>query len=739
MLLALTLPALAQEADWCDSYLPPEAPDVVVDDGCQSEPRIGTFNPTVEWQWLASSATGYNHVMSTPTVGNLTDDNNDGVIDDADVPDILFVGHGYHGWSSYGYVTLLSGDSGAEHWVTGDIGGYSAIGGAGTAIGDLEGDGSPDFCVTGYTVGVICAEYDGTLKWAAGTPPGYGAGYPTIGDMDGDGCAEVAIGAQIFDCTGALVGQGAYGDSDLGLGAISVMADMDVDGQLELVAGNAVYERDGTLVWSDGGAEGYPAVGDFDADGLPEVVRTGNSYVTLTDDDGTILWTVAVYGGGRGGPPTVADFDGDDAPEVGVAGAYYYTVYEGDGSILWSQAVIDTTSNATGSSVFDFEGDGRAEVVYADEYTLFVFDGATGGILLSDTHHDSGTWFEYPVIADVDQDGSSEIVLPSNTYRTSGDWAGITVIGDLDDSWMPSRPIWNQHSYHITNVNDDGSIPAVETENWLSWNNFRSAGLATGPSDWQVDLEILGEGRCAGACADEPRVVEVWLQVGNAGLADAVDAELTFYRYVGNAVTLVGTHTVSLASGEGTLVGPYAFTWDDWGDGDLWVSLSPVDVNDCDWDNQEWNLGWWPYPEVDADGDGYDPAECGGDDCDDTDPYVNAGAAEVPYDGADNDCDESTPDDDLDADGYPHVEDCDDEDPAVNPDADDVPDNGVDEDCDGLDAVSDGGDDTGVVGDGDDPDKCGCASGPGGGPEAGWLLALAAAVTLRRRRGNKSA
>ena len=54
-----------------------------------------------------------------------------------------------------------------------------------------------------------------------------------------------------------------------------------------------------------------------------------------------------------------------------------------------------------------------------------------------------------------------------------------------------------------------------------------------------------------------------------------------------------------------------------------------------------WN--WWPRdslaspnkPDVDDDGDAY--TEIQGD-CDDTDPAVNPGATEVPYNGKDDDC-----------------------------------------------------------------------------------------------------
>jgi hypothetical protein len=54
------------------------------------------------------------------------------------------------------------------------------------------------------------------------------------------------------------------------------------------------------------------------------------------------------------------------------------------------------------------------------------------------------------------------------------------VIRDVEDRWVQGRRIWNQHTYHVTNVREDGTIPQVEPKSWLDLNTFRTQAQIEG-------------------------------------------------------------------------------------------------------------------------------------------------------------------------------------------------------------------------------------------------------------------
>jgi len=573
----------------CEDFVPTSPPTVGLNEECLRPPTVGAFTPVVEWQWSANTIhPGFHQIMASPAVGHLDDDNGDGAVSEEDIPDVVFTSFTGSAYSSPGTLTAIRGSDGTTLWSIMQAGDEPIFSSSGVAIGDLEGDGSVEVCVSGSAHTVVCVNgEDGSLAWAAGSEIAtYGC--PSIADLDGDGLAEVIHGRTIIAHDGTVIaqGEGGYGG---GIRA-SFAIDWDGDPELEVVAGNTVYEMDGSITWSDELVDAAPAVGDFNLDGLPDLVRSGAGQVIVTLNDGTVLWQTPTAGGGGAGAPTVADFDGDGLPEVGVADLSRYTAYDTDGTLMWSNTVSDYSSSQTGSSVFDFEGDGAAEIVYADEHTLWIFDGATGEVRMAQEGHASGTLMEYPLVADVDGDGSTEIVIASNNYTYSGR-NGITVIGDADDSWAPARPVWNQYAYHITNVNDDSSIPTTQRKNWLTWNNFRTGGTEVGPANWQADLIPWPAQMCLDLCASDE--VTAFIPVANQGLILAEDVVVVLEREDGTQIDV--KNIPILGAGVGWNLGPIQLTQAQWGDARLFAFVDwPDNVDECIEDNNVLDLGTWP-------------------------------------------------------------------------------------------------------------------------------------------------
>ncbi len=490
-------------------------------------PPVGSFTPVLKWKKdTFSVAPSDNNVMMMPAVGSLTDDDGDGDADGDDTPDIVFITYG----ASYpaGTLRMISGDGGREEL---NITNQNLQGTGGVALGDIDGDGWTDIVAPTTDYKIKMFDHTGALVWTSASLSGHIYGTsdnPAISDMDGDGHPEIICGSAILDKRGNIVGLGSSGMAGVNgqnVGTTSFAVDIDGDGQQEVVTGNALYNRDGSVKASNSQIDGYTAVGNFDADPKGEIVVVSGGKIRLQDDDMRVLCTASIPGassGYYGGPPTIADFDGDGEAEFAAASGSKYSVFEKDCSVKWQANTQDASSGNTGSSVFDFEGDGAAEAVYADETKLWAFNGADGSVKLQSPQHSNGTWLEYPAIADVDNDDHAEIVVANTSTEF-----GIYVFGDAGNSWMPARKIWNEHAYSITNVDDNGGIPAVAAQNWLSYNNFRSGDLAPAGGYSGPDLVVSVKDVCTDEC-DRDRLT-VWLQIANDGYEDVdedVDVEL---------------------------------------------------------------------------------------------------------------------------------------------------------------------------------------------------------------------
>jgi hypothetical protein len=422
---------------------------------------------------------------------------------------------------------------------------------------------------------------------------------PSMHDIDDDGVPEVLFDRFVYDNAGCLLNASATYTNYLRLGLFSVVSDVDNDGTPELVRHDGVYAWDGDdwireASWApddvvEAERVGHVAVADLgnfpgaagDAPGRAEiVVASAPAIDSASSATGTVrVMTVAgeiVFGpyalpneageiAGRGGPPTIGDFDGDGRRELAVAGGSRYTVFDLDCDIdglsgpgcmrtdvslprgvLWSRPSQDRSSNVTGSSVFDFDADGQAEVVYGDECFVRIYRGTDGEVLFSSSAS-SGTGYEMPVIADVDGDFNSEIVIaltsgvpcpatdPIYTRGTAtfANGTGIRVLRDVMDRWAASRPIWNQHAYSVTNVNDDGTIP--RTSAWMrnhgdpTLNNFRMNAQGSlelrGAADLTVSLA-----RASDLCDTLTGEVTLAANVCNRGTNPVPDgARVVFY------------------------------------------------------------------------------------------------------------------------------------------------------------------------------------------------------------------
>lgn len=345
---------------------------------------------------------------------------------------------------------------------------------------------------------LICYDYDpmtqtynfkwrsvGLINQPTGTAVNGNNNMPNFADFNGDGIPEIYVRNQIFNgLTGVQIING--GTNSVGANtnfnvasrfafplAYDVLPDnacLDCAGE-ELIAGNQVYavhidpvtpaNSRMTVVRTAAGnkLDGYTSIVDIDRDGdLDGIICTSLS-ATLAEvyiwdlQTPTVLYTRTLPTANHAiSRANAADFDGDGFPEFGICTSNQYTVLEVQAGALvpkWTTPTTDV-SGGTSSTVFDFEGDGKFEVIYRDETTLKVFNGATGQVLFT-TPCTSGTTNEYPTIADVDADGETELLCSCG--------GELRVFKSGNNPWVPTRQLWNQQSFHNTNINGDLSIP----------------------------------------------------------------------------------------------------------------------------------------------------------------------------------------------------------------------------------------------------------------------------------------
>jgi hypothetical protein len=452
---------------------------------CTKKAPPDSFAPVLKWSWTIPNSGGFPGSLITPLVGNFTDDNNDGFIDLCDTPDVLVTGGGGSpDRPGRGKIYMLSGKTGElEVTFSPDVNANVT-----PAFGDIDGDGLPEVVSTNLKGQLVAYENDGTLKWTGdvadvidGTASYCSA--LALYDLEGDGNVEILAAFDVFDHLGhrkfGVAGRNKEYTSASEWHFICptpTAADLDGDGKLEVITGNVTFHADGSIYWTLPGPPGQPAVANLDADPEPEVLIAREDGLLVLEHDGTVKFGPLrlTYEGvdplSWSKPPAIHDFDGDGIADIAAGTFTDYSVYKvnGDGlSILWS-VTIDDGSGIASSTAFDFLGRGTANAIYGDQKSVYVFDGLTGKIQV-EIPRTSSTLIEFPIVADVDNDSSADIV-----FVGSGPDHVVAVYEDKEKRWMPSRRIWNQHAYHVTNVLEDGRIPRNMPASWKSLNTFRT-------------------------------------------------------------------------------------------------------------------------------------------------------------------------------------------------------------------------------------------------------------------------
>ena len=220
---------------------------------------------------------------------------------------------------------------------------------------------------------------------------------PVIGDLDGDGISDLAFTA--FESMGTF--DNAPGELVVVSGDGSVTELLRVDTLTDPLTGTE-HQPFG---------HGNVALGDLDADGVPEVcVVTVDASVACVNLNGTPTPTVKFVVAADGvstspehasmGPPAIADMDGD-----------------GDGELVWGRLAYDHTGALAFASPGGIGSPGGAQgKVYAGIIGQADSD-ALLELITSTTPYDpaAGENWSYPwdgmaASADLDLDGTSEVV-----------------------------------------------------------------------------------------------------------------------------------------------------------------------------------------------------------------------------------------------------------------------------------------------------------------------------------------
>src|SRR5574341_421401 len=565
---------------------------------CEVRPA-NPIQPVLKWKWRDPQPDCHNWtvILQPVAITPLTDTNGDGRVDEKDDPFIIYVTNEAGScWGGAGKIKAVNARTGQEAFTIHADPPRGMNSCEFVAAGDINNDHVPEIIIVNYSpvtdIGgvdsVSAYTYNGngvTLLWNNRDKvyaynkanrgryqafAGYGCTQPAIADIDGDGNPEIIVGPTVINGDGSIkwgypifyywTGQGWPGGG-AGMGyPKAIAADLDLDGKQEILAGNTAYNADGTIKWWNKSLpDGRSVVANFDDDPYPEVLygtgvggwAAGGIRIYLLDHDGSIIWgpvylndlepNASTFGAAEF---VVADYDGDGEIEFGLRGYNKYYIFDKNGRLKSTLSMPWITTGGvwerSSPTVFDLNGDGRREFI-SNTTAFRIYDGRDGAILHEEGFA-GGLYDQSVIVSDVDRDGHADIVA-------FGQY-GINFYSAENNDWAAARTIWNQASYHVTNVNDDGSIPQHEAPSWLLNNTYHTqAAVAPAANPYRAPNLTASYFRSSQSSSG----VELTVRIGNGGAKEAqAGAVVMFYDGDPTADVVIGTAatTKSLNSGE---------------------------------------------------------------------------------------------------------------------------------------------------------------------------------------------
>ena len=353
---------------------------------------------------------------------------------------------------------------------------------------------------------VSLAKASNSFAAAVGSPipAGIAPASVTVGDFNGDGIQDLAVGT--WDNLTVLLGNGSGGFTE-GPGSpfavqspsLSVaVGDFNCDGIQDL----AVTSRNGEVsVLLGNGAGGFTpatgspfaagpvpfsvAVGDFNGDGIQDLAvanfkaTDGGNTITVLLGNGLGGFTPGpgspFSAGGGTTSIAVGDFNGDGIDDLAAANFYDFnvTVLLGNGLGGFTPAPgspFPVSSTPNSIAVGDFNGDGIQDLVTADyswtDVTLLLGNGLGGFAPAAGSPFTVGSCPSSLVVGDFNGDGNPDLAVANcidNVTVLLGNGSGGLIAAPSG----PSTAGTNINSIAVGDFNGDGILD-IATANWAS-------------------------------------------------------------------------------------------------------------------------------------------------------------------------------------------------------------------------------------------------------------------------------